>query len=334
MHRSINNNGDSTCLILADSLKYRIPGEAVVEKYGEFCIDYDIEEPNGFVVSEFVSNAIYSFQEGIEKGELSFQTEEPYIISKEEYLKDADTVLNAFDSTELQKVVLSRIKKVDFDESKSELLFNELIISYPNAFVYLISSKLFGTWIGATPEILLVTALHSGFTMALAGTKKADDSSEWESKEKDEQQFVTDFIQSKLIDNNYKHVDLSGPFETIAGPIKHLRTDVSFDFESGNALKTIRTLHPTPAVSGLPQKEAISLILETEKHERFFYTGFIGLMNQNKNQIYVNLRCCQIQNGAAYLYLGGGFTKDSIPELEWQETENKSKTLLNILQKL
>ena len=57
-------------------------------------------------------------------------------------------------------------------------------------------------------------------------------------------------------------------------------------------------------------------------------------MNQNKNQIYVNLRCCQIQNGAAYLYLGGGFTKDSIPELEWQETENKSKTLLNILQKL
>jgi len=319
---------------LADIIIYRVPGEAVVEKYGEFCIDYDTKEPNGFVVSEFVSNAIFSFQEGIEKGDLSFQTEEPYIISKEEYLKDADRVLAAFDSTKLQKVVLSRIKKVDFDESKSENLFHELVITYPNAFVYFISSKLFGTWIGATPEILLVTALHSGFTMALAGTKKADDSAEWESKEKEEQQFVTDFIQHQLIENNYKHVDLSGPFETIAGPIKHLRTDISFDFESGNALKTIRTLHPTPAVSGLPQKEAISLILETEKHERLFYTGFIGLMNQNKNQIYVNLRCCQIQKGAAYLYLGGGFTKDSTPELEWQETENKSKTLLNILQKL
>jgi isochorismate synthase len=164
--------------------------------------------------------------------------------------------------------------------------------------------------------------------------KKADDTSNWESKENEEQQFVTDFIQTCLIENKYENVELSGPFEAIAGPVKHLRTDVSFDFENGNALKTIRILHPTPAVSGLPQKEAISLILETEKHERLFYTGFIGIMNQTKNQIYVNLRCCQIQKGSAYLYLGGGFTKDSISELEWQETENKSKTLLNILQKL
>jgi isochorismate synthase len=35
-----------------------------------------------------------------------------------------------------------------------------------------------------------------------------------------------------------------------------------------------------------------------------------------------------------YLYLGGGYTKDSNPELEWEETENKSKTLLDLVQKL
>ncbi len=319
---------------MADILKYRIPGESIVEKIGEFNIDYDTKDPNGFVVGDFISDALYNFQEGIGEGELSFLSEEPYIISKEEYLKDADTVLATFDSTELQKVVLSRIKKVHFNEAKSVMFFNELVKTYPNAFVYLISSRLFGTWIGATPEILLVTALHSGFTMALAGTKKADDTSEWESKEKEEQQFVTDFIQNRLIKNRYENVELSGPFEVVAGPVKHLRTDISFDFDSENALKTIRTLHPTPAVSGLPQKDAISLILETEKHERLFYSGFIGIMGQHKNQLYVNLRCCQIQKGAAYLYLGGGYTKDSIPELEWQETENKSKTLLNILQKL
>lgn len=34
------------------------------------------------------------------------------------------------------------------------------------------------------------------------------------------------------------------------------------------------------------------------------------------------------------LYLGGGFTPDSIPELEWEETENKSKTILDLAQKL
>jgi isochorismate synthase len=32
------------------------------------------------------------------------------------------------------------------------------------------------------------------------------------------------------------------------------------------------------------------------------------------------------------LYVGGGFTKDSNIELEWQETERKSKTLLSVIQ--
>ena len=97
---------------------------------------------NGFIVGDFISDALYIFKEGSGKGEFSFLTEDPYITSKEEYLEESSKVLASFDSTELQKVVLSRIKKVDFDDSKSELLFNELVISYPNAFVYLISSKL------------------------------------------------------------------------------------------------------------------------------------------------------------------------------------------------
>ena len=47
-----------------------------------------------------------------------------------------------------------------------------------------------------------------------------------------------------------------------------------------------------------------------------------------------SVRCCQIQKGSALLYLGGGFTKDSIPNLEWEETENKSRTLLDVMGKI
>jgi isochorismate synthase len=47
--------------------------------------------------------------------------------------------------------------------------------------------------------------------------------------------------------------------------------------------------------------------------------------------IYVNLRCAQIIGDRLFLYLGGGFTADSDPEKEWEETENKSKTLLDLL---
>lgn len=319
---------------MADLLKYRIPGAEIVEKSGKFRIEHDPIDPKGFVMSDFISQSIYVFEEGIEQGEYSFQSEKPYLISENEYLKQAEKFLNSFESFGLQKAVLTRVKEVSFNETNTERFFNELVKNYPNAFIYLISSELFGTWIGATPEVLLCTILSSGFTMALAGTKKIDDTTEWEPKEKAEQQYVSDFIEEQLSKNKYQNIEMSVPFEVNAGPVKHLRSDISFDFDDKNALYTIRTLHPTPAVSGFPQQEAISLILETELHDRLFYTGFIGLMHEEKNQIYVNLRCCQIQKGAAYLYLGGGFTKDSIPELEWQETENKSKTLLNVLKKL
>ena len=39
----------------------------------------------------------------------------------------------------------------------------------------------------------------------------------------------------------------------------------------------------------------------------------------------------QIKNNQVYLYIGGGITKDSIPEKEWLETVNKSMTMKKIL---
>jgi isochorismate synthase len=48
----------------------------------------------------------------------------------------------------------------------------------------------------------------------------------------------------------------------------------------------------------------------------------------------VNLRCAQLQENEAFLYLGGGFTVESIPELELDETENKSKTLIACMEKI
>jgi isochorismate synthase len=46
----------------------------------------------------------------------------------------------------------------------------------------------------------------------------------------------------------------------------------------------------------------------------------------------VNLRCAQLFRNQAFLYLGGGLTAQSNVEEEWQETENKAKTLEKIFQ--
>ena len=39
----------------------------------------------------------------------------------------------------------------------------------------------------------------------------------------------------------------------------------------------------------------------------------------------------QVKQDKAYIYVGGGITKDSIPNKEWEETVAKSKTMLKVL---
>ncbi len=39
----------------------------------------------------------------------------------------------------------------------------------------------------------------------------------------------------------------------------------------------------------------------------------------------------QVQGDLVHIYIGGGITKDSIPEDEWYETVNKTMTIKNCL---
>ena len=112
-------------------------------------------------------------------------------------------------------------------------------------------------------------------------------------------------------------------------------------------------MHPTPAVCGYPKQKAKDFILQNETYSRAYYTGFLGELNlkqsktRNTNRrnvennayatvktysnFYVNLRCMQFKDDKALIYVGGGITKDSVAENEWEETLNKTKTIGNVL---
>jgi isochorismate synthase len=319
---------------VADLLKYRIPTEPVIKQTGTFYELDSLLEADGFVLTDFNQTRIFGFKPNGEKGTVTFSSKVPFVIDEPTYLAQAADFIQEIATQKLSKAVFSRIKAIDFDGEKALDLFNKLCEAYPSAFVYFVSSELFGTWVGATPETLLEVNVSNFKTMSLAGTKKASDETPWREKETMEQAYVTDFIINELRELNVAEIAQNGPYTFTAGPVKHLRTDVSFSSTELNGLKIAQVLHPTPAVSGLPRKEALKLISSTEKHDRGFYTGCIGWVEEGKSRLFVNLRCCQLQEQKAYLYLGGGFTIDSKPNEEWEETENKSKTLLNILQNL
>ena len=53
-------------------------------------------------------------------------------------------------------------------------------------------------------------------------------------------------------------------------------------------------LHPTPAIAGLPTEKAINWIHQNETHDRELYCGYLGLMDNDNTEIFVNLRCAKI----------------------------------------
>ncbi len=312
------------------SLKYRIPGNSIVTEKGAFLVHKNLEDFSGFVVSDFLKKNLFAFHSGTAVNE-SIDIKPPAVLSREEYLTNGDKFLREIKELDLGKAVLSRIKKVSIKSSAKDKLFEALCIKYPNAFVYEIISHTLGHWIGATPEKLIEGRNQDFETVALASTKSADDITEWNEKEVAEQDMVTRFIEDEL-NQLCISFSLQNRSELIAGPVKHLRTKFT-SIRGNDAMQLIDVLHPTPAVSGSPRFEAIDLIKRFEYHDRLLYTGFLGLIEETVN-VYVNLRCLQIIGNNAYLYLGGGYTKDSVVENEWDETENKSKTLMEVIENL
>ncbi|MGX7666255.1 chorismate-binding protein [Flavobacterium pedocola] len=251
-----------------------------------------------------------------------------------------EKAITQINSGHFKKVVLSRKEKIDLEYFDIEKLFKRLIENYPLAFKYCFFHPKIGLWMGATPEQLMKVKDFEIHTVALAGTKvnKGKEEVNWKQKEKDEQQFVTDFI----LENLKKHVSeevVSSPYTAAAGNLLHIKTDISAKLNESSSLKDVlKILHPTPAVCGYPKLIAKDFILENEGYDREYYAGFLGEFNRNfssgrseSSDLFVNLRCMKIKDKTAHLYIGCGITKDSDPEKEFLETVNKSLTLKKIL---
>jgi len=235
----------------------------------------------------------------------------------------------------ISKVVISRTE--DFYPNNLDIseIYRKIFYSYTNTLRYCFYHPKIGIWLGATPEKLLSIEKNAFQTMAFAGTQKFEGKTDvvWQEKEKEEQQIVTDFIVETL-NSEAENIEVSTPFTTKAGTLLHIQTDIKAELKNGFSLKKIiEKLHPTPAVCGFPKDLSKKFILENEGYNRSFYTGFLGELNFTDNktsELYVNLRCMEIENQKVRFYIGCGITKDSDPEKEFFETVNKSVTMKSL----
>jgi len=262
---------------------------------------------------------------------LAWQSEElaDEVISKEEYLNRLQQLIESLKNAELQKLVFSRQYLQEMASFSIGTFLKKLRSSYPTSFIYALNSERFGLWLGASPELLLERRKDQYKTTSLAGTR-ALGKGEWTIKEIEEQQMVTDFIIEVLNEKECQNIDVSGPETVGAGPVEHLKTSITFQSTS-SVLELLNSLSPTPAVCGIPREASKEYILEHEAHDRQLYTGLIGYHSKERSDLFVNLRCMKGLKKAVLLYLGGGITSRSNAVDEWEETNLKAKTMLDLL---
>jgi len=254
--------------------------------------------------------------------------------SKQMHIKLVQNGIDFIKNNKAKKIVLSRKEKVEYTDFDVINTLKKMLNIYKNAFVYLWYHPTVGLWMGATPERLISIKKNTFKTMALAGTKLNIDleSVIWQDKEKEEQQFVTDYILD-TIKSSIGNIKISKPYTVQAGDLLHIRTDISGELISNKLLENlIDSLHPTPAVCGLPKDIATQFISEKEGYNRTFYTGYLGELNiNNQTNLFVNLRCMKIESNSASIYVGGGITKSSNSIKEWEETVNKAEIMKRVL---
>lgn len=243
----------------------------------------------------------------------------------------------------MEKVVLSRTASVALPAAFDLVTaFKSLLEADPRAFVSLVSVPGVGTWLGASPEILVSIDPQQIFrTVALAGTQPAVDGESvgnaiWRQKEIEEQGMVERYILSCFKKIRLREYTEVGPRTIVAGNLMHLRTDFSVDMKEVDyptlGTTMLELLHPTSAVCGLPKEPALNFILAHEGYNRGYYSGYLGPVNSPEGtHLYVNLRCMQLLQNQAILYAGAGITGESNAEKEWQETQHKMQTMLKIL---
>ena len=346
---------------------YRIPGEEhvhlLVQTVRSTCrIMNRVEELNGlrgFVIAPFCPNSVTpvvliepdrresilwdeSDRMTVEECQkernsfLHFSSQLPIDTYTDAYANCFQRFSYALKRKDFEKLVLSRSVSLARPENFSPIAaFRMACRCYVYSYVFLCYTPQTGIWLGSTPEIILSGKEEEWKTVALAGTQPLQDGQlpkHWDEKNRMEQAYVASYIRNCLSSMEIKAIE-SEPYPTYAGALSHLKSDFCFSLTDRGMLGSLlSSLHPTPAVCGLPKEKAYQFILENEGYDRNYYSGFVGWLDPDGNtDLYVNLRCMHVGKDRLTLYAGGGLLASSRLEDEWLETEKKMQTMKGIL---
>ncbi len=111
--------------------------------------------------------------------------------------------------------------------------------------------------------------------------------------------------------------------------VRHLVSKVEGRARPGLELpELLRALLPGGSVTGAPKHAVCAWLARTEAGPRGFYCGAIGWIHPNGDlDLAMPIRTAQLQEDHLTYWAGGGITRRSLAEREWQELHLKTKAL-------
>jgi anthranilate synthase component 1 len=96
-----------------------------------------------------------------------------------------------------------------------------------------------------------------------------------------------------------------------------------------DAIDVLKATFPAGTVSGAPKVRAMEIIDELEPTKRGIYAGAVGYLGFDGDMdVAIAIRTAVIKNKKLYVQAGAGIVADSVPQSEWEETQNKAKALI------
>jgi anthranilate synthase component 1 len=196
--------------------------------------------------------------------------------------------------------------------------------------------------VGASPEILVRQEGEKVTVRPIAGTRKRGASPELDAaleaelladpKELAEHLMLIDLgrndlgriakigsvnVTEQYVVERYSHV-----MHLVSNVDGKIRDDVG-------PIDLLRATFPAGTVTGTTKVRAMEIIDELEPSKRGIYAGAAGYLGFNGNlDLAIAIRTGVVKDGVLYAQAAAGIVADSVPELEWQETENKARALL------
>lgn len=241
----------------------------------------------------------------------------------------------------LSKVVLARSVVLHFqDLLQPEQILQRLLTQRGSAFF--LAGTPSSAFLGVSPELLFKRVRDRLDTFAIAGTRKRG------AHTVEDQYLMEGLLSSAKDDREHKQVveTISGKLQTLCALARPTgKTEVLtlnnqihlFQRFRGRILAgvtdevVINTLHPTPAVGGVPSEFALRFLSDNDSFDRGLYSGNIGWLSRQETEIAVAIRSCLIKDDRCYIYGGAGILTGSDPLGEWEEIDLKMKNIFDVI---